>query len=137
MGEAYKKAVRVIRKSGREHQVFNVEKSDFANFVLTDGDEVFVDSVLSRFENKIEIRGAVYREGLYALDSSMNTIKQLIEKAEGIREDAFLNRAVLYRNKPNLLLESQSVNVAGIMNVLHPILLCGKMMCYIFLLYSI
>lgn len=116
MGEAYKKAVRVIRKSGREHQVFNVEKSDFANFELTDGDEVFVDSVLSRFENKIEIRGAVYREGLYALDSSMNTIKQLIEKAEGIREDAFLNRAVLYRNKPNLLLESQSVNVAGIMN---------------------
>lgn len=116
MGEAYKNAVRVIRKSGREHQVFNVEKSDFVNFVLTDGDEVFVDSVLPRFENKIEIQGAVYREGLYALDSSMNTVKQLIEKAEGLREDAFLNRAVLYRNKPDLTLETQAVNIAGIMN---------------------
>lgn len=116
MGEAYKNAVRVIRKNGKGHQVYNVEESDFANFVMTDGDEVSVDAVIPRFENKIEIRGAIYREGLYALDSSMKTIKQLIEKAEGLREDAFLNRAVLYRNKPDLTLETQAVDIAGIMN---------------------
>lgn len=116
MGEAYKNAVRIIRKSGKEHQVYNIEEADFANFELTDGDEVSVDAVIPRFENKIEIRGAVYREGIYALDSSMRTVKQLIEKAEGLREDAFLNRAVLYRNKPDLTLETQAVNVAGIIN---------------------
>lgn len=115
MGEAYKNAVRVIRKSGKEHQVYNVEQSDFADFVLSDGDEVSVDAVIPRFENKIEVRGAVYREGIYALDNSMKTIKQLIEKAEGLREDAFLNRAVLYRNKPDLTLETQAVDVAGIL----------------------
>lgn len=116
MGEAYKAAVRVIRKSGKEHQVFNIEKSDYSSFVLTDGDEITVDAVIPRFENKIEVRGAVYREGLYALDVNMSSVKQLIEKAEGLREDAFLNRAVLYRNKPDLTLETQAVDVAGIMN---------------------
>lgn len=116
MGEAYKEAVRVIRKSGKEHQVYNVEKLDFANFKLTDGDEVTVDAVIPRFENKIEIRGAVYREGIYALDDDMSTVKQLIEKAEGLREDAFLNRAVLYRNKSDLTLETQAVDISGIMN---------------------
>lgn len=115
-GDAYKKGVRVIRKSGREHQVYNVDEKDFAFFPLTDGDAVSVDSVLSRFENRIEIRGAVYREGLYALENGVRTVKQLIEKAEGIKGDAFLNRAVLYREKPDLTREVISIDVAGILN---------------------
>lgn len=115
-GDAYKKAVRIIRKTGREYQVYNVDQADFANFPLADKDEVGVDSILNRYENKVEIRGAVYREGLYALSSEMMTVRQLIDKAEGMRGDAFLNRAVLYRERPDLTLEVLSVDVKGIVN---------------------
>lgn len=114
-GDAYKKALRVIRKSGREYQVYNVDEQDFGQFILTDGDEVTVDSVMNRFENKVEIKGAIYREGLYALEEQMSTVKQLIEKAEGIREDAFLNRAVLYRERPDRSLEVEAMDIIGIL----------------------
>lgn len=115
-GDAYKKAIRVIRKSERERQVFNVENIDFEKFILTDGDEVSVDSVMTRFENKIEVRGAVFRAGLYALGGQVTTVKSLIDKAEGVRGDAFLDRAVLYREKPDFTLEIEPVNVVGILN---------------------
>lgn len=114
-GDAYKKNIRVIRKSGREHQVYNVDENNFDTFILTDGDQVSVDSVLPRFENKVEIKGAVYREGLYAIGEGVNTLKELLDKAEGIRGDAFLNRAVLYREKPDLTLEVFSVDIAGLL----------------------
>lgn len=110
-GDAYKKAVRVVRKSGREYQVFNVEEGQFGSFALTDGDEITVGAVLDRFENRVEIRGAVYRAGMYALDGNVSTVRQLIEKAEGVREDAFLDRAVLYRDLPNTMREAQSVDI--------------------------
>lgn len=113
-GDAYKKSIRVIRKSGRERQVFNVDDNEFNLFTLSDGDMVTVDSVLDRFENRIEVRGAVYREGLYALGEDMQTVKQLLEKAEGLRGDAFPNRAVIYREKPDLSMEVLAIDVLGI-----------------------
>lgn len=115
-GDAYKKAVRIIRKSGREYQVYNVEEGDFTSFVLTDGDSVSVDSIIDRFENRIEIRGAVYRPGLYAVSDDISTVSALIAKAEGLKGDAFLNRSVLYREKPDLTLEVESLDLAGILN---------------------
>lgn len=115
-GDAYKKAIRVIRKSGREYQIYNVETPDFSVFTFADGDEVSVDSVINRFENRVEIRGAVYRGGLYALGDKMTTVKQLVAKAEGVRGDAFLNRAVLYREKPDLTLEVIALDVEGLLN---------------------
>lgn len=114
-GDAYKKNIRIIRKSGRERQVYNVDEEDFGTFTLIDGDMVSVDSVLPRFENRAEIRGAVYREGLYAVGKDVNTVKQLVAKAEGIRGDAFLNRAVLYREKPDLSLEVISVDMGSLL----------------------
>lgn len=114
-GDAYKKAVCLIRKSGREYQVYNVEETDFKQFTLTDGDEVTVDSVINRFENRVEIKGAVYRPGLYALKDNVTTVKQLIEKSEGVRGDAFLNRAVLYREKLNRMPEVLAVDVNGLL----------------------
>lgn len=115
-GDAYKKAVRIIRKSGREYQVYNVEEDRFACFAVTDGDSVSVDSVINRFENRVEIQGAVYRPGLYAVDSAAQTVRALIAKAEGLKEDAFVNRAVLYREKPDLSLKVEAIDVAGILD---------------------
>lgn len=115
-GDAYKKSIRIIRKSGRERQVFNVEQADFGLFPLTDGDEVTVDSVLDRFENRVEVRGAVYREGLYAIGEDVTTVKQLVNRAEGLRGDAFPNRAVIYREKPDLSTEIIALDILGIVS---------------------
>lgn len=115
-GDAYTKAVRLIRKSGREYQIYNIDEFDFNMFKVTDGDSIAVDSVLSRFANRVEIKGAVYRPGMYQMDGRVNTLKALIEKAEGVRGDAFLNRAVLHREKEDYTLEVLSIDVKGLLN---------------------
>lgn len=115
-GDAYKKAVRIIRKSGREHQVFNVDEMDYSVFRLDDGDMITTDAVLDRFENKVEISGAVYRAGLYQLDGTVNTVKQLIKKAEGLRGDAFLGRVLLDREREDYTHEMIAIDLNGILN---------------------
>lgn len=115
-GDAYKKAVRLIRKTGREHQVYNVDEMDYSVFKLEDGDELSVDSVLARFENRVEVRGAVYRSGMYQLDGTVNTVKQLIKKAEGVRGDAFMNRVIIERENEDLTREIIQVDLKGLLS---------------------
>lgn len=115
-GDAYKKAIRIIRKTGREHQVYNVDEMDYSVFRLEDGDELSVDSVLDRFENRVEVRGAVYRSGMYQLDGTVNTVKQLIKKAEGVRGDAFMNRVIIDRENEDLSREIIPVDLRGLLN---------------------
>ena len=115
-GDAYKKAIRLVRKSGREHQVFNVDEMDYSVFRLDDGDMITIDAVLDRFENRVEVRGAVYRAGLYQLDGTVNTVKQLIKKAEGLRGDAFLNRVIIDREHEALSHEIIAIDLGGLLN---------------------
>ncbi len=116
-GDAYKKALRVERKSsGRERQIYNVDEMNFSVFRLDDGDVITADSVLERYENRVEIRGAVYREGAYELDGKTNTVRRLIEKAEGLRGDAFRNRAILDREKDDYNHEIISIDIQGLMD---------------------
>ena len=115
-GDAYKKAIRLVRKSGREHQVFNVDEMDYSVFRLDDGDMITIDAVLDRFENRVEVRGAVYRAGLYQLDGTVNTVKQLIKKAEGLRGDAFLNRVIIDREHEDLSHEIIAIDLGGLLN---------------------
>ena len=89
---------------------------DYSVFRLDDGDLMTVDAVLDRFENKVEVSGAVYRPGLYQLDGEVNTVKQLIKKAEGLRGDAFLARVLLDREREDLTHEMVAVDLEGIMN---------------------
>ena len=115
-GDAYKKAIRLVRKSGREHQVFNVDEMDYSVFRLDDGVMITIDAVLDRFENRVEVRGAVYRAGLYQLDGTVNTVKQLIKKAEGLRGDAFLNRVIIDREHEDLSHEIIAIDLGGLLN---------------------
>lgn len=115
-GDAYKKAVRVVRKTGREFAVFNVEEFDMNVFHVADGDSVSVDSILQRYQNTVEVKGAVFRPGMYQLNKNIYSVRTLIEHAEGITEEAFVNRAVMHRMKEDRTLEVISVNVAGIMD---------------------
>lgn len=114
-GDAYNKAVRVNRKTGKEYAVFNVGEFDFANFHIADGDSVMVDSIIPRYANTVEVKGAVFRPGMYNLGEQVNSVRSLIEHAEGTTEMAFTNRAVLHRMKEDRTLKVISVDLVGIM----------------------
>lgn len=115
-GDAYSKAIRLLRKSGREHQIFNIDEKDYSSFNLMDGDSVQVGAILDRFENRVEIKGAVFREGLYELNQNVNSVKTLIEKAEGVTGDAFVNRAELRRQHEDLTFEIISIDLKGLLS---------------------
>ncbi len=115
-GDAYTKAVRVNRKTGREYAVFNVEEFDMSSFRIADGDSVSVDSILPRYQNTVEVKGAVFRPGMYQLGDNINSVRTLIQHAEGLTEAAFTNRAVMHRMKTDRTLEVVSVDVEGIMS---------------------
>ena len=115
-GDAYTKSVRVNRKTGREYAVFNVEEFDFSSFRIADGDSVSVDSILPRYENTVEIKGAVFRPGKYNIGEQINSVRSLIEHAEGTTEKAFTDHAVMHRMKSDRTLEVIPVDVKGIMN---------------------
>lgn len=114
-GDAFTKNVRVIRKSGREYSVHTVEKDAFASFKLFDGDSIFVDSIIPRFSNMVEVKGAVFHPGMYETGGNINTVLDLIDAADGLREDAFTARAVMHRRKQDRRLEVLAVNIEGIM----------------------
>ena len=113
--DAYRNHVSVIRRSGKEYSVATVDRNDFTRFRVQDGDVVTVDSILNRYANRLEIKGAVYHPGVYEFSGKLNTVRQLVEKAEGIMADAFTARAVLYRQRENLTSEVLSVNIEGIL----------------------
>ena len=114
-GDAYTNNIRLVRKSGREYSVYTVGEFDMNGFLLKDGDSLYVDSVIPRFSNVAEVRGAVFHPGQYQMDGSIKTVRQLIKAADGLREDAFLKRAVMHRQKEDLTMEALSVDIEGIM----------------------
>lgn len=115
-GDAYTDNLRLIRQNGREYKVFTINQPEYESFVLNDGDELTVGAMLDRFENRIEIKGAVYRPGVYALGEEIKTVKQFIQKAEGLKGDAFTNRGLLQREREDLTLETQALDIAAILN---------------------
>lgn len=116
MGDAYTKEVRVIRRTGRENRLFSVEASSFPSWSLADGDAVTVGAILDRFANRVEIRGAVYRPGMYELGGSLNTVKELVTRAEGLTGDAFCSRVLLTREREDLTHEVLAIDLEGVMS---------------------
>ena len=115
-GDAYTKAVRLLRKTGREYSVFNIGEFDINSFHLADGDSIGVDSIINRYENMVEIKGAIFRPGMYNIGKDINSVRTLIEHAEGLTEEAFTNRAIIHRMKSDRTLEVIAVDVKGIMD---------------------
>ena len=112
--KAYTEKMRVTRKSGREYSLFTVGKNEMSGFALNDGDHVYIDSVVPRFTNMVEIMGAVFYPGQYQLSDEVKTVYELIEAAGGLREDAFLNRAVMHHRNYDNTIEAQSIDIKGI-----------------------
>lgn len=115
-GDAYKQSVRVQRKNGRMKSVFNVEEFDMPGFKMEDGDVIFVDEIYDRYENMVEVKGEVFRPGMYQLGDKIHSVRALIESADGLTEQALTDRAVLRRMKPNRTQEVISVDLKGILD---------------------
>ena len=114
--DAYKKAVRLVRKSGERYSVHTVEEFDMSSFKVADGDSIGVDAMIERYENMVEVKGGVFRPGLYELGKQITSVRALVEAAGGLTEDAFTGRAVMYRMKQDRTLETQSIDLSGIMS---------------------
>lgn len=115
-GDAYKKNVRLVRKSGSEYSIHTIDEFDMGRFQLSDGDSLYVDSIIPRFSNMVEVRGAVFHPGMYELGDNVNSVRTLIKAAEGLREDAFGGRAVMHRTKEDFTLEVVSVDIIRLIN---------------------
>lgn len=115
-GDAYKKLIRVLRNSEEMKSVYNVEEFDFASFKLEDGDEVNIDQIYDRFKNMVEIKGAVFRPGMYQYGEEVNSVRSLIERASGLTEEAMTSKAVLRRLKPNRTQEVITIDLDGILS---------------------
>ena len=115
-GDAFKKLLRVLRKSEDLKSVYNVEEFELADFKVDDGDEVIVDAVIDRYKNMVEVKGAVFRPGMYRLGEKVNSVRSLLEMASGLTEEAMSSRAVMRRMKPNRTQEVLSIDIEGILN---------------------
>ena len=119
-GDAYTKAIRVNRKAGHQYSVFSVGEFDLSGFKLMDEDSVSVDSTLTRYQNMVEVKGAVFRPGMYQVGEGISTVKNLIEAADGLTEGAIGQHAVMHRMKADRTLEVLSVNITGILEGTSP-----------------
>jgi protein involved in polysaccharide export with SLBB domain len=115
-GDAYRDRVNVVRNTGEYDKVYTVTAENYNNFILEDGDQITVGSGLNLFENRVDIRGAVYRPGYYEISDDIASVKQLIEKAGGLRDNAFLSRAILTREKEDLTIENISINLNSLLS---------------------
>ena len=114
-GDAYKKLIRVLRNSEEMKSVYNVEEFDYNSFKLEDGDQVSIDQIYDRFKNMVEIKGAVFRPGMYQYGEEVNSVRSLIERASGLTEEAMTSKAVLRRLKPNRTQEVITIDLEGIL----------------------
>ena len=119
-GDAYSDMVRVSRQAGNENELYNVESGEFNTYRLQDGDLITVGTILDRFSNRVELKGSVFRPGMYAINPNMQTVSQLINTANGLTEDAYTDRVLLYREGPNLELQVLSFDLGEIMAGLAP-----------------
>ena len=113
---AYTRSMKLVRQNGKEYQIFTVDDMNYSVFKLKDGDVLTAEAILNRYENKLEVKGAVYRPGIYEFSGELNTVKQLVLKADGIMADAFLGRAVLHREREDLTREIIQVDLKNILN---------------------
>ena len=113
-GNAYTKNVRLMRKAGEEYSIHTIDEFQMSAFCVKDGDSLYVDSIIPRYSNLVEVRGAVKHPGQFQLGGNIQSVKDLLKAVDGLAEDAFQSRAVMHRQKEDLTLEMVSVDIEGI-----------------------
>ncbi len=107
--------VRLSRQSGTENELYNIDRGEFATYRLQDGDIITVGTILDRYANRVELKGAVYRPGMFAIGDGLKTVRDLIDKADGVTEDAYTDRVLLYREGPEKQLEVVALDLKDIL----------------------
>ena len=115
-GDAYRPSLNLLRRNGRELQVYTVRESQYASFPVVDGDVMTVGEIIDRYQNRLEVKGAVYRPGTYQLSDEIDTVRELVEAADGLKGDAFRNRAIIQRELADYTLETISLNIGAVMD---------------------
>ena len=113
--KAYKTRIKVLSNTNTERKISDIVAEDFSSYLPKSGDKYFVNEILDRFENRVTLNGAVFRPGQYELTEGL-TLKTLILKAEGLKEDAFRNRAYITRLLPNNQTELVSFDLQKVMD---------------------
>ena len=111
---AFKDRIAISRITGNQRSVSDVYQNQFNLFTLKGGDEITVSKILERYSNRVQIKGAVYREGVFALSEGL-TLSQLVKNAEGLRGDAYTERASILRTKADLSTEMIEVNLGAVL----------------------
>lgn len=113
--DAYSGMVRLARQAGTENELFNIDRGEFASYRLKDGDIITVGTILDRYSNRVELKGATYRPGMFAIGEDIKTLGDLVRKADGVTDDAYLDRILIYREGPNLELEIIPLDLRAIL----------------------
>ncbi|WP_286332924.1 SLBB domain-containing protein [Duncaniella freteri] len=119
-GDAYSGMVRLERQSGTENELYNIERGEFCSYRLKDGDMITVGTILDRYANRVELKGAVYRPGMFAIGRDIRTVSDLIRKADGLTDNAYDDRALLYREGPDMQLQIIALDLKNIMAGISP-----------------
>lgn len=114
--EANRRRVNIVRRQGQKSKTYTVGDADFDTFMLVDGDSISIGGGINRYDNRVEVRGAVSREGFYAIDDTMQSVGDLLRRADGLREDAFMPRALLYREGEGLMPEVLSIDLEALVS---------------------
>lgn len=114
-GDAYEGNVHLVRRAGGDISIYTIDELERNKFQLADGDSVSVDSTLLRYRNMVEVKGAFMRPGKYQMDGNITTLRQLIEAAGGLSEDAFVSHGTIHRRRDDRTLEVLQFDPAGIM----------------------
>lgn len=115
-GNAFKGTLSLLRRGTEEMEAYTLSEPEYARFQLKDGDHVEVGNILDQFANMVEITGSVYRPGKYAIGDRIKTVGDLIGVAQGTTGDAYLQRALLYRENEDLTRTMQSFDVDALLN---------------------
>ncbi|WP_302063676.1 SLBB domain-containing protein, partial [uncultured Duncaniella sp.] len=119
-GDAYSGMVRLERQSGTENELYNIERGEFGSYRLKDGDMITVGTILDRYANRVELKGAVYRPGMFAIGRDIRTVSDLIRKADGLTDNAYDDRVLLYREGPDMQLQIIALDLKNIMAGISP-----------------
>lgn len=113
--QAFKGQLSLTRITDLEKKLIDIPQSVYESFIPNNGDSIVASDIIDRFENRVNISGAVFRPGTYELNSGL-TLSGLIKKAQGVKENYFSNRGLIIRLQDNLSPMTLSFNVEEILS---------------------
>ena len=113
--QAYTERIKVLKKNNHERSIADIEEKDLATYQPQNGDRFIVDVILNKYTNRVLLKGAVYREGPFEMEQGL-TVMGLLKKADGVRGDAFPERAYIKRTREDLTTEIISFNLKDMLS---------------------